>query len=210
LEAPMLTVEVDAAAVEARLLAGQIVCPDCSGILSPWGFGRPRWLREVVGRVRVRPRRAICAGCGRTHVLLPVIMLVRRADLVEVIGTALLARAAGMGQRSIAGLVGRARSTVRGWLVRFASRAAALRQAFTAVLVAVEPDPVPPAATGSLFADAVAAIFEAGAAVVRRWAPAVFTVSPWRVMVAVTGGRVLSPDLRVMSINTSRSWPGPL
>ena len=32
------------------------------------------------------PRRSVCAGCRRTHVLLPASVLLRRADAVDVIG----------------------------------------------------------------------------------------------------------------------------
>jgi hypothetical protein len=142
-------------------------------------------------------------------VLLAVNVLLRRADAVEVIGAALTARASGQSSRRVAGLLGRARSTVRGWLARFAARAEALRRVFTAVLVDVDHDPVPPAAAGSVFADAVAAIVAAAAAVAGRWGLPVLTVSPWQVSVAVTGGRLLSPDLPMVSINTGAPWPGP-
>ncbi len=204
----MLTVEVDTTAVEKRLLAGQMACP-CSGVLRPWGFARPRWLRTPSGRARVRPRRARCARCGRSHVLLGVNVLVRRADAVEVIGAGLVARAAGAGSRRVAGLLGRARSTVRDWLDRFAGRAESLRRLFTQVLVDVDADPVPPAAAGSMFADVVAAIVSAADAVARRWGLSVFMVSPWRVAAAVTGGRLLSPDPLYLPINTSAPWPVP-
>ncbi|MEV4418336.1 hypothetical protein [Catellatospora sp. NPDC049609] len=136
-------------------------------------------------------------------------VLVRRADAVEVIGAGLVARAAGAGSRRVAGLVGRARSTVRGWLARFSGRAEPLRRLFTQVLVDVDADPVPPAAAGSVFADAVAAIVSAAAAVSHRWGLSVFMVSPWRVAAAVTGGRLLSPDLLKAPINTSAPWPVP-
>ncbi|WP_222106447.1 hypothetical protein [Catellatospora sichuanensis] len=141
--------------------------------------------------------------------LLGVNVLVRRADAVEVIGAGLVAKAAGAGSRRVAGLLGRARSTVRGWLARFAGRAQLLRRLFTQVLVDVDADPVPPAAAGSGFADAVAAIVAAAATVARRWGLSVLTVSPWRVAVSVTGGRLLSPDLLVLPINTSAPWPVP-
>lgn len=203
----MLTVEVDVAAVEKRLLAGLVSCPRCSGVLRPWGFARPRWLRTSSGRLRVRPRRARCAGCGRSHVLLSADALLRRADAVEVIGAGLVAKAAGAGSRRVAGLLGRARSTVRGWLARFGGRAELLRRLFTQVLVDVDPDPVPPPVAGSVFADAVAAIVSAAAVVARRWGLSMLTVSPWRVAGAVTAGRLLSPDLLVLPINTSAPWP---
>src|SRR5260370_307600 len=93
-------------------------------VLSPWGWAVERVVRgEGERRVRVRPRRARCAGgCGRTHVLLPVSLLSRRVDLVEVIGAALVAVARGMGVRRAAGLVGRPVETVRGWVRRLAGR----------------------------------------------------------------------------------------
>jgi hypothetical protein len=67
---------------------------------------------------QLRPRRAMCGGCGRTHVLLPAGTLARRADSVPVIGEALAGAAAGQGCRTIAGRVGRAATTLRAWLHR--------------------------------------------------------------------------------------------
>ena len=62
------------------------------------------------------PRRARCADCAATHVLLPGALSVRRADSTEAIGTALLAQAGGAGHRSIAARLHRPVSTVRRWL----------------------------------------------------------------------------------------------
>jgi hypothetical protein len=87
-----------------------------------------RSVRDRRGVVRVRPRRARCAGCGATHVLLPVVLLLRRADAVVVIGTALSAKAGGAGYRRIAVGLGRPVETVRGWLRRFAGRVEAVRE----------------------------------------------------------------------------------
>ena len=99
----MVTVEGDAARVESRLAAGGIGCPVCGCALLPWGWARSRVLRGFGGvGVRLRPRRAWCPRCGVTHVLLPVLALLRRADLAEVIGKALVAKACGAGQRSTA------------------------------------------------------------------------------------------------------------
>jgi hypothetical protein len=126
-------------------------------------------------------------------VLLPVVALARRADLAEVVGAALAARATGVGCRRVAAMVGRPVDTVRGWLRRFAARAEAVRVAFTVLLVDTGPDPVVPAAAGSLFADAVAAIVGAAAAVAERW-PVLGAVSPWLAASAVTGGRLLAPS----------------
>jgi hypothetical protein len=142
--------------------------------------------------VVVRPRRARCGGCGVSHVLLPVFALVRRADLVEVIGAALAAKAAGMGARVIAGLLGRPSDTVRGWLRRFAQRAGRVRVFFTALLVDVGVDPVPAAPAASLFADAVAAVLGARFAAASRW-PDLGEVSPWRLASAASNGGLLLP-----------------
>lgn len=119
-------------------------------------------LRAVTDVVRVRPRRARCSGCGGSHVLLLVFVLLRRVDLADVIGAALVAKAAGSGVRSIAVLPGRPVETVRGWLRRFGRRAEQVRVCFTVLLVDTGPDPIPPAALASRFADAVAAAVGAG------------------------------------------------
>ena len=205
----MLTVEADAEGVEVRLRAGLVACPACMGSLSPWGFARPRVLRAVGGvRVRVRPRRGCCAGCGRTHVLLPLVGLSRRADTAAVIGAGLQARARGLGQRRIAALLGRARSTVRGWLRRFAGRAEAVRQVFTALLGDLDADPPALEPAGSVFADAVAAVRAAAGAVGRRWGGLALAVSAWQVAAAVTDGRLLAPVWPVELTNTSGPWRG--
>jgi len=124
-------------------------------------------------------------------VLLPVSLLSRRVDLVEVIGAALVAVARGMGVRRAAGLVGRPVETVRGWVRRLAGRAEAVRELFTVLLVEVGPDPVVPAAAGGALGDAVAAVVGAGVAVAARW-PVLGGVSPWRLACAVSGGLLLS------------------
>lgn len=191
-EAPVLTVEADAVRVEARLRAGEVECPDCGGALAPWGWARHRVLRNVTGVVRVRPRRARCAGCGGSHVLLPVFVLVRRVDLVDVIGSALVAKAAGAGARTIATVLGRPVDTVRGWLRRFDRRAEHVRVYFTVLLVDTGPDPIPPAASVSVFADAVSAVVGAWKAAASRW-PDIGEVSPWQLAAATSRGRLLSP-----------------
>ena len=73
--------------------------------------------------------------------LLPVFVLVRRADLVEVIGAALAAKASGAGARVIAAGLGRPVDTVRGWLRRFAGRYARVRVFFTRLLVEAGGEP---------------------------------------------------------------------
>ena len=188
----VLTVGANPVEVEVELVSGGLVCPGCDGSLGPWGWARRRQLRGMTGPVVVRPRRARCSSCRVSHVLLPVFALARRGDLVEVIGAALSAKAAGAGARRIAAWLGRPVETVRGWLRSFAGRAQQLRAWFTVLLVDTGVDPVPPAATGTPFADAVAAVFGAVVAARSRW-PRVGQVSPWWWASAVSAGRLLAP-----------------
>ena len=141
--------------------------------------------------------------CLVTHVLLPVVALLRRADLGEVIGAALAAKANGLGARAVAVRLGRPVDTVRGWLRRFGSRAEMVRWFFTGLLVDVAPDPVVPAAAGTVFADAVAAVIGARVAVAARW-PHLGEVPVWQAAVAATHGQLLSPSWPVILNNTSR------
>jgi Homeodomain-like domain len=203
----MLTVGNDESEVERRLLAGQLGCPGCGGRLHGWGHAREREIRLAgAERWRLRPRRAICRGCGRTQVLLPAGVLARRADSVTVIGAALAAAAAGLGHQKIAGLVGRPADTVRGWLRRFASRAEALRSGFTALACALDADPLLPGPAGSGLTDAVAAILAACVAAARRWGGAASVLSPWELASAVTSGLLLGPGVAVPAINTGCPW----
>jgi hypothetical protein len=112
--------------LEADLTAGRLRCPVCYGPLSRWGFARERTVRLLDGSRQLRPRRAWCAPCEQTHVLLPAWAVTRRRDGTEVIGRALLANANGRGHRRIAAELGRPAGTVRGWLRAFARRAEAV------------------------------------------------------------------------------------
>jgi hypothetical protein len=137
-------------------------------------------------------------------VLLPVGVLVRRADTVAVIGRALTAKASGLGARPVAVVLDRPLETVRGWLRRFAGKAEQVRAWFTGLLVAVAADPVMPEAAATVFADAVAAVEAAAWAVAGRFA--LRMVTAWRVAGVVSQGRLLSPDWPPTSINTSSPW----
>jgi hypothetical protein len=149
----------------------------------------------------------MCAGCGRTHVLLSLVGFLRRADSAAVIGVALVGRAAGLGHRRIAAGLSVASSTVRGWLRRFGAQAEPIRAAFTILARDLAPDPPPIEATSSAFADAARAVLSAATAAGVRW-PLVLTVSVWELAGAVTGGRLLSPSGPGMLTNTTRPWAG--
>ena len=170
----MVTVGPDVGVVERQLRSGELRCPDCRGVLRPWGRARPRTLRSDPYSVRpverLVPRRSMCVLCGRTHVLSPLTVLSRRADGAGVIGAALLVRAGGWGYRRVAARVGRPVSTVRGWSGRMAANAERVFTAFTGLVHELEADPAPVAPAGSALADAVAAVGAGTAAVRRRFA----------------------------------------
>jgi Homeodomain-like domain len=138
-------------------------------------------------------------------VLLPVSVLARRADAVMVIGPALARAAAGQGHRRIAEALGRPAGTVRGWLRRFASRAAGLRSAFTRLACELDADLVMPGPAGSALADAVSAVLAAAAAVARRWGAVASGLSPWELACAVTSARLLAGGAAGLA-NTSCPW----
>jgi hypothetical protein len=175
--------------VDRLLAAGDLRCPECAGVLRPWGYARWRGVRledEVEMR---RPRRSVCPGCTRSHVLLPALMLVRRADSAAVIGAALVAKACGAGHRVIAAMLGRPEGTVRGWLRRFGARARGWRVWFTELLQALDPMAGAVTPRVSVFADAVEVLGLAAAAAVRRVGPR----PAWQFASASTGGLLLGP-----------------
>ena len=94
---------------------------------------------------------------------------------------------------------------MRGWLRRFAGRAEALRRAFTELTVSVQADVPPIEPAGSGFADAVAAVGAAVAAIGRRW-PGLLVVSAWEIACAVTNGQLLAGSGLAELTNTSRLW----
>ena len=183
-------VDADPLKVERALSSGGLGCPVCAGVLRRWGWARERTVRGAGGLgLRLRPRRARCQRCARTHVLLPVFVLVRRADVVAVIGWALMLAAAGAGFRAVAAQVEVAEGTVRGWLRSFRDRAEGWRVVFTRLLAALDPVPGPIAARGSQLGDAVEVMGLAAAAWVRRFGPR----PPWEFVSEVSGGALLSP-----------------
>lgn len=192
----MLTVSVDPVVVESQLSAGALACP-CDGVLGGWGHARARTVIGGDRVVRVRPRRARCRRCGVTHVLLPAGMLARRAYAVEVIGRVLELAATGTPLRRIAGALGVARSTVRGWVGRFRTRAEWLRAHFTSWWLWLAPSRSRIDPTGGPVTEAVVAIVAAGRAAVGT----VPVEGVWPFASAATGGRLLS--------NTSAPFPAP-
>jgi len=182
-------VEADAASVESRLVAGQIACPGCGGELRPWGHARRRTLRDHGRPVQLRPRRSRCRSCLVTHVLLPVLALLRRVDLAAVIGAALEGRHVERRSRvELSRAAGAPWDTVRGWLRRFEERAVEIRAEFAALANRwdAELGPIEPRPTTAL--DALEAIGVAAAAAVRRFGPTPL----WALVAGASGGRLLS------------------
>ena len=142
----MPTVGQVVAVVDAQLGSGLLRClgPGCGGRLARWGFGLERDLVGLGGGIgRVRPRRALCAACGVSRVLLPDSMLRRRQYGVEVIWAALLA-AVRQPWNQIAAELGVPYTTVREWLRRFARRADRVHAWLCGLLPRLVDDPVWP------------------------------------------------------------------
>lgn len=193
----MLMVENDSGRVEGDLAAGRLACPLCGGVLARWGFARRRRVRSDAGVVEVRPRRGQCRGCGRTQVLLPDVLFLRRVDTVGVIGRALTAAAGGAGHRVAATVVGRPVSTVRGWLRRFRSVAVRAAAHFTVWAYRLDPNLAPVVPAGTTVGDAVEAVGVAARAASLRLGPR----PGWSWASVLTAGLLIS--------NTNSPWPAP-
>lgn len=176
------------------LAAGMLPCPRCGGRLRPWAYAAARRVRLLDGSTRaLRPRRARCASCRTTQVLLPGWVLPRRADAVEVIGTALLARAGGYGWRRIAAELGRPPDTVRRWLRAARNRRHLEWLRCRGVQITAELDREVLSGVGaasSELGDALAALSAAVLAWQRRFAR---HARPWTLIGAFTAGRLLTP-----------------
>ena len=129
--------------------------------------------------------------------LLPAVMLARRGDWSATIGRALELKAAGWGQRPIAAAVGVARSTVRGWLARFAEVAERVRAHLVRWALWLDPGLVRFEPCGGGLGEAVAAVGAAGGAAADRLGIG----CRWTFASAATGGRLLC--------NTTSPFPGP-
>ncbi len=166
--------------VEQYAAAGRAVqvprpdCPDCG---RPMGFwpGYQRYLRA--GQVyRVWVRRAKCSCCHTTHALLPSFCLLRRLDVVEVIGGALERALAGVGLRPVAAALDVPHATVRDWRRRFRVRARVLAAGLAALAVELGVVAIATRAAGAetMALDALAAVWAQvrcglGSAAPGRW-----------------------------------------
>lgn len=186
----MIVVGAQVRDVDAELAARRVPCQRCGASLRPWGFARARLIRSSGSSSRWwRPRRAACAACGRTDVLLPSCLLPRRRDDVEVIGTALVAHAGGAGHRKVALMVDRPASTVRNWLRAFRTNAARLAITGSRLHVHLDADAAPIKPSGSTVIDAVELLARAARAVVLRLGP---RGEVWPLINVITAGQLLA------------------
>ena len=138
-----------------------------------------------------------CRACHKTSVLLAERFFARRQDSADVIGQALLAKAAGAGQRVVAARLGRTRETVRNWFRSFGARAALICRHFLTWALALDARLHEVVAHGSAFADAVEAV-----ALAARAASLAFRPRPvWSWASRMSRGGLLS--------NTTWPYPAP-
>jgi Homeodomain-like domain len=204
-EAQMPTVGQVVAVVDAQLGSGLLRClvPGCGGRLARWGFGLERDLVGLGGGIgRVRPRRALCAGCGVSRVLLPDSMLRRRQYGVEVIWAALLAAVRQQPWNKVAAELGVPYTTVREWLRRFARRADRVHAWLCGLLPRLVDDPVWPAGTATAAGDALAVLGALHQQMPGRW-PVVAGLSPGQLAARLSRCGLLAPSWPPGAVNTS-------
>jgi hypothetical protein len=183
-------------AAEEALADGNMRCTHrgCGGTLARWGYGRRRRVRGLgADEIDVRPRRVRCRGCEATQILLPAALQPRRADSTEVIGTALARKAAGLGHRRIAAVLGRSPSTVRRWLrrARGPGHLTRLWQRGAQELVRLDADAFNKlASTGNLLRDTLTVLAAAAWWARRRLG---ITEPVWTLIGLYTRGSLLSP-----------------
>jgi hypothetical protein len=114
----------DTTAARIALARRMLGCPGRGQPLRPWGHARERTVRGTGGTaLTIRPDRALCTGCGATHVVLDAGLLPRRAYAAALIGQVLVASVRGCGHRPVAAGLAVPAGTVRGW-IRAARRSA--------------------------------------------------------------------------------------
>jgi hypothetical protein len=163
-------------------------------------------VRDLVGlggvTGRVRPRRALCAACGVSRVLLPDSMLRRRQYGVEVIWAALLAAVRQQPWNQIAAALGVPYTTVREWLRRFARRAGRVHAWLCGLLPRLVDDPVWPAGTATAAGDALAVLGALHQQMPGRW-PVVAGLSPGQLAARLSRCGLLAPSWPPGAVNTS-------
>lgn len=142
----------------------------------------------TTGRLlRIWVARVHCKACGHSPGLLPEFCLSRRLDEVEVIGLAVVWVVGGRAVAAVAALLAVARSTVRGWIARFAVNAQSIVYRFAGLAVEWGAGDFDlPAAAATAAVEAIGRAYEAAS---RRLAGNVSAL--WRFVSAVSGGAAL-------------------
>jgi hypothetical protein len=179
--------------VDAYVAAGrdvEVPQPDCRrcGETTTWWSGYWRFVRADGASRAIFVPRVRCGRCRVTDAVLPAFVLAGRLDAVETIGAVIEEVVAGSGGvRPAAARVDVPHTTARGWVRRFAVRAARLSVGFAALAVELGGDVVASVAdAGCRALVAIGAAFEAASALA-GWG----TLGRWRFVSAVSGGRVI-------------------
>lgn len=182
---------LDTKAARMLLARGKLACPACGQMMRPWGHARERTVRDLGGtQVTVRPDRALCRGCGLTHVLLDARLLPRRGYAVALIGKALLSAASGSGHRAIARELAVPDGTVRGWIRAARRSAAQLRTGAIRTIVSLDQDAFTIRVLPSMLAQALEYLGTAAMLMARHIK--LENVHPWAMVNACTRGQLLT------------------
>ena len=187
-------------------------CPACQRRLIGWG-GYWRWLRAPLVVERIWIRRGRCAACRRSHALVPDLVLLRRLDVVTVIGTALVLKVIdGLGLRTIAEQLDVPHTTLRTWWQRFRARSPLLLSSCTRLTVALDGTPVDVRSVGERAALEVLSLAWQRAEV--RFGVRMGGGSVWSFWSAISGGLALgthttSPWAAVRGADWMRAAPSP-
>lgn len=135
--------------------------------------------------------RVRCGACAKTDAMLPAFVFLGRLDVVETVGAVVEAVVTGVGGvRPVAAAFAVPHSTARGWVRRFAVRAAGWSVAFAALAVELGGEVI--AGVGDVAGNALVAIgaaFEAARSLV-GWD----RLGRWRFVSAVSGATLLATN----------------
>jgi len=166
-------------------------CPCCGAAMS-WWSGYRRFVRADGSCREMFVPRARCGACATTHAVLPAFVVCGCLDAVETIGELIEAVTGdvGGGVRPAAAALDVPHTTARGWVRRFAARAAGLSVGFAALAVELGGEVLD--AMTDVVAHALVAIGAAfhAASALAGWG----ALGRWRFASAVSGGRVIATN----------------
>ena len=169
------------------------ICGACGSGLIRWGSYR-RQLRQGPERGLVRVRRLRCRRCGRICGALPDGVVYRRLDGIDTVGRIIAAGIRGTTVREIAVATGVPPRTVRDIAARYREQAPGLATGLLAMSVALGHHV--PLAIDIPLEPRRRAAFGLGAAWLAARHRGAHGATPWRWLVAITGGMVLTTNTR--------------